>query len=238
MQLKHTTRFLTAVLSVTALAATAPADAQQVTGTLVGQTAGDDVSLLLGDVTGAWGAGRLRPVASLQAYMVAFDAGTGTNQLYAVQPAVGLRSQSRSGFVQGLVGYSFQTVDEATVSPFFGGGEDGVVTTLHAEHWGTGALALQGIATYNWGGDFLWSRLRGTGAVLRRPSGTLQVGAEAGWQGNTGDGGYEATQVGPVVRWVTDRWSGAIAGGWKGLAGAQEDTWYVGAEISVPLMSR
>lgn len=229
-------RLLATLLGLAALTGAPPATAQQVTATLVGQTAGDDVSLLLGDLTAAWGSGQIRPVASVQTYVVAFDAGSGTNQLYAIQPAVGLRSQSRSGFVQGLVGYSFQTVEESGGVPFFGGGADGFTTTLHAESWGTGAVSLQGIGAYNWGGDYLWSRLRAAGAVMQRPSGTLQLGAEAGWQGETGDGGYEATQVGPVLRWITEGWAGALAGGWKDAPTG--DTWYLGAEFSVPLLSR
>ena len=223
-------------ITVLALAA-APAAAQDVTASLVGQTAGDDVHLLLGDVTGAWGTGQYRPVLGLQAYMVAFDAGAGTDQMFALQPAVGLRSQSSSGFVQGLVGYSFQFADdEGPRTPFFGGGEDGVTTTLHVEHWGTGALSLQGIGTYNWGSEYVWSRLRGAASVMQRPGGTLQAGVEAGWQGDAGDGGYEATQVGPVLRWVTPGWTGALAGGWKGIPG--DDTWYAGVEVSFPLMGR
>ena len=65
---------------------------------------------------------------------------------------------------------------------------------------------------------------------------TVQAGVEAGWQGDTGDGGYEATQVGPVLRWVTPGWTGALAGGWKGIPG--DDTWYAGVEVSFPLMGR
>lgn len=228
----------TAALSLV-LAGTSPLSAQEATATLAAETAGDDVSLLLGDLTAAWGAGAIAPVTSLQAYVVWFDAGQGSDQIFAVNPAVGLRARSATGFLQGTVGYSFQTADAADPGvPFFGGGGDGITTTLHAEHWGTGRLGLQGIGTYNWGAQYLWSRARGTVALGSGPEG-VHAGAEAGWQGYTGDGGYEAVQVGPVLRLVTPRMAGAVGAGWKGVRGAGgEDTWYARFELTLPVFSR
>lgn len=217
--------------------------AQDVSATLVAQTTGDDVTLVLGDLTGAFGSGSLAPVVSLQTYMVAFDAGGSSDQIFAVQPAAGLRARGEGGFLQGLVGYSFQTAVE-NASPFFGGGEDGLTTTLHAEYWGTGRASLQGIGTYNWGAEYLWSRARGTVAVAGLDDGAIHLGLQAGWQGQMGDEdiigsvvapNHSAIEVGPVFRWVTPRLSAGVSAGWRNTENPDRSTWYGGLELTVPV---
>ena len=223
--------------AILALALASPLAAQDMSATVVAETGGDDVNMLLGDLTGTFGSGRILPVISAQAYVVSFPVGDGSDEIYAFAPAVGVRARSETGFLQGTVGYSLQS-GAGDGFPFFGGGTDGVTTGVHAEYWGTGAIGLQGIGSYNWGSEYLWSRGRGTFAVADLDDGAIQLGAEAVWQGDMGSdagAGYEALQLGPVFRWVTPRLATGLSGGWKSVDGAADDTWYLHLELTVPI---
>jgi hypothetical protein len=214
--------------------------AQGATFTFVGETAGDDVSLLLGDVDFVFGAGQLRPVIGLQSYVV-MDEATDARTLWAVVPSVGLRYALPTGFFQGKVGYSWTDTDDGVRTPIFGGGETGVTTSLHGEHWGDGRLGLQGIAAHNWGADYLWTRARGTVRVFPSPSGSIHAGLEGGWQGHTRsetatEPNYSATMVGPLLQWVTPNVIGTLGGGWKqssgGMLADDQSTWYAKVELT------
>lgn len=220
-------------------------DAQTTTLTFVGETAGDDVSLLLGDAQYHFGGLGLAPVIGLQTYVV-MDEGTDSRTAWAVNPAAGVRYSLPTGFVQGLVGYAWTQVDEAAVRvPFFGGGDAGVTTNLHGEFWGDGRFGLQGIAAYNWGAEYLWSRARGTFGVHPSPSGAINLGLEAGWQGQTGTEGvvggvtqpnYAATMVGPLVQWSTPNVTAGLGAGWKNVnetvvGEGSLSTWYARVEL-------
>lgn len=223
-----------------AVALAAPLNAQGVGVTLVGETAGDDVNLFLAE--GNWSAGGIgiSPVAALQTYLVTFDDDAGTST-WSVAPMVGLRYGMRGGFLQGRVGYAFKGPGDAGGSNFFGGAEDGVTASAHAQWWGNGAFGLQGIASHNFGSDYLWSRARGTVRVV--PSmggGDLHAGAEASWQGDIGEeevfGGvtapnYSAVMYGPLVQWSTRNVTGVLGAGWKNVdqdfvPEGEDSTWY------------
>jgi hypothetical protein len=233
-----------AVAAAVALGGAASLDAQGATFTFVGETAGDDVTLLLGDADFVFGAGQLRPVVGLQSFVV-MDEGTDSRTLWAVTPAVGLRYALPTGFFQGKLGYAWMDTDEGVSTPIFGGGKTGVTTTLHGEHWGDGRLGLQGIAAHNWGAEYLWTRARGTVRVLPSPSGSIHAGLEGGWQGHTRSQGaadefaepnYSATMVGPILQWVTPSVIGGLGGGWKqssgGLLEEDQSTWYAKVELT------
>lgn len=246
---------VSAAAAVMAVAVSAPLSAQGLTVTFVGEAAGDDVNLFLGEGTWAAGAGGISPVASLQTYLVTFDAGNAeTGSIWSVTPAAGLRYGMGGGFLQGTVGYSFkQRLDDidtvlperASTQNFFGGAEDGIVVTGHLQWWGTGAFGAQGIVSHNFGSDYLWSRGRGTVRVSDSPSGDFHVGAEAGWQGEMGDNdivngvevpAYSAVMAGPIVQWSTENVTAVFGGGWKGIDQAvapegEDSTWYIKAEL-------
>lgn len=215
------------------------AGAQSPTITLVGETAGDDVSLLLGDADFVFGFGQLRPVVGLQSYVV-MDEATDASTVWGVTPSVGLRFAMPTGFLQGKVGYAWTSEDAR--APFFGGGESGVTTSLHGEHWGDGRFGLQGIAAHNWGAEYLWTRARGTVRVLPSPSGSINAGIEGGWQGHTrsesgvADPNYSATMFGPLVQWASPNVIGTLGGGWKNSSGGLLDddlsTWYARVELT------
>jgi hypothetical protein len=221
-----------------AMGAAAGASAQTPTITFVGETAGDDVSLLLGDADLVFGLGELRPVVGLQSYVV-MDEATDSRTSWTVTPSVGLRYALPTGFFQGKVGYAWVSDDAS--APFFGGGESGITTSLHGEHWGNGRFGLQGIATHNWGAEYLWTRARGTMGVMPSPSGNINVGLEGGWQGHTRTADvqnptYSATMVGPLVQWATANVTGTLVAGWKQPSGTavqgDSSTWYARVELS------
>lgn len=244
---------LAAAIALAALIAT-PAGAQmELTFVGVGETAGDDVSLLLGQVSAHRAGLGLMPVFSLQAYTVVIDGGDNT---WAVSPGVGLRYRADAGALQAKVGYSIRPdEDEGPAFPFFGGAEGGVTTSLHADYWDRGAYGLQGLASYNWGSEYLWSRARGTLRLAELGAGSsIHGGVEGVWQGElreleTGlvggfaDSRYRAVQVGPILQWNSANVIGILGGGWKknefdfGDDGAfvdqeaDDSTWYFKVEL-------
>lgn len=259
--LNHWTRsFGAVVLSLALVAVLAPLKAQGVDIVLVGETAGDDVSLFLAE--GGWHGGGLglQPVVSLQTYVVTHDVDVagqdGDRTIWSVNPMAGLRYQASGGFVQGKLGYAFKDDDEGDddVTPFFGGAEDGVTASGHAEWWGDGPFDAQGIVAHNFGADYLWSRLRGTLRLIDSPSGDFHAGLEGGWQGEISpdeivDGvtrpTYRAFMLGPLVKWSSTNVIGVIGGGWKDVdtdvndgvtPDDDESTWY--ARVELVLMPR
>lgn len=213
----------------------------QATFTFAGETAGDDVSLLVGDADFVFGANQLRPVVGLQSHVV-MDEATDARTLWAIAPSVGLRYAMPTGFLQGKVGYSWTDAEDGEGTPYFGGGETGVFTSIHGEHWGDGRVGLQGIASHNWDAGYLWTRARGTIRVFPFESGSIHAGVEGGWQGHTrsqdelADPNFSAVLVGPLLQWVTPHVIGTVGGGWKqssgGLLEEDESTWYARVEFT------
>ena len=197
----------------------------------VGETAGDDISLVLGEVSAFRAGTGLMPVLALQSYYVDHPGGS----TWSVEPQLGARDQTTGGFLQGKVGYAFK--DEAEGVSFFGGDESGISTSAHVEYWGTGAFGLQGIVAYAWGSEYYWSRARGTARVYDGLTGDVNVGAELAWQGETDDDPlideYNSTQYGPILQWVADRgaWIAVLGGGVKEDDFADENTWYAKLEF-------
>jgi hypothetical protein len=97
-------------------------------------------------------------------------------------------------------GVRFIFVDEpetavgVTGSPV--GSSDGVFATFQADYWGRGERIGQFIATYNFGGNYLWSRAKG-GTRFGSLTSPLFVGAELIFQG-----GGEDTALGIPNSWV------------------------------------
>jgi hypothetical protein len=230
------------------VAATAPeaAKAQNIEVVAAGEVAGDNVNLLL--VEGTAGTGRLglSPTFTLQSYLVTFPRQVdGTDNALALVPLVGLRYLTPQGLIQARVGYSFGLGDARTPAiPVFGAAEDGIVTSLHGEYWGAGALALQGIASYNLGAEYLWTRGRALIGVHQTPQANFAGGLELAWQGDMSEeDSYRAMQIGPVVQWSGRSgfvWN--VSGGWKNTVRPNEiaphgQTWYARTEMVVPLFS-
>jgi len=146
------------------------------------------------------------PVLTVTGLRFAFpDAAGGTADAFAIAPSLGLRYQTQTGSVGGHVGYIFVDDDDDDVgvigSPV--GGSDGVFVTLQADHWGLGERIGQLIATYNFGGNYLWSRAKG-GVRLGGLTSPLFAGAEVIFQGGGEDDDLDipntwVLQAGPVI---------------------------------------
>ena len=210
--------------------------------------------------------GRLQPVISLGAYFARVD---GNNDV-GLAPAVAVRYGGSWGSIQGRIGWgrsSTTTVGAGTPTMMMSrmdipvglaikvpndataavgksaldGDNSGLNTSLQTEFSGDGAWALQGVASYSWGTDVLWSRGRVTRVVSMAPSGSsVALGAEIAWQGVTDDGDliqgneYRANYLGPVIRIA--RASGslwAVSGGLKRLQPSDGRTWYTKLEFTI-----
>jgi cellulose synthase (UDP-forming) len=128
-----------------------------------------------------------------------------TGSIFAMVPAIGVRSGGTSSAIQLRVGYALLS-DDAPGVVGTAAGASGVTTTLQGDVWGTGERTASAIANYNWGADYYWTRLRGAQRIAgTQATSQWRLGAEVGAQGQFGDGargfGYQAFQAAPVVEW-------------------------------------
>ncbi len=123
---------------------------------------------------------------------------TSTADAFAVAPSLGLRYQTETRSTGVHVGYIFvdedQTVGAITGSPV--GSADGLFATFQHDYWGRGERIGQFIATYNFGGNYLWSRAKG-GVRFPTITSPLFIGGELIFQG-----GGEDTDLGIPDTWV------------------------------------
>jgi hypothetical protein len=130
---------------------------------------------------------------------------TSTADAFALAPSLGLRYQTETRSTGVHVGYIFVEEDDdvsaITGSPV--GSADGVFATFQHDYWGRGDRIAQVIATYNFGGEYLWSRAKG-GVRFPNITSPLFLGAEVIFQGGGGDDDLGipdtwALQAGPVL---------------------------------------
>jgi hypothetical protein len=212
-----------AFLALSAALAVAPRGAAAQLGASIyagGEFDTENMSMLhLGATVAPAGTGWIPFVSGLlfrQSYRDAQDATVTVN---GVIPAVGIRSQTASGFFGGSVGYAWMGEEQTGLLPIgaFAGTDRGLVTSLHGEWWGTGQITGQLIASYNWRGDYLWARGRAMHRILGTgPAGTnLGVEFTAQGAGDT-DQDYRAFQVGPKLEWRAGNGLRLLGGGgWK-----------------------
>ena len=232
---------------------TSPAAGQFLSGdwgpTYVGvaETSGDDVTtLLLGASRSPAGQG-IKPIVGLQGMYFMFD----EENSWSVTPSAGVVARGASGAIQGRVGYTFSEDNEDFV-PFGGpnaGDDPGLGFSTQADYWNGGAYGLQGIASYNLGSEYLWTRARATLRVMSLDmDGSIHVGPEFVYQGEMGEIGdddgahYTGTQLGGILLWNSGNMLQAGFGaGVKNNAsetalgeedlGDDESTWYVKLEF-------
>jgi hypothetical protein len=213
------------------------ASAQDFTWSSAAEAAGDEVYVLFTEPGVLFGpATGVRQMLSVGAHYVV---GEGENS-WGITPAAGLRYQTSGGFIGGKVGWAIRP--EEGGFDVFGGNESGLYTGAHTEFYGDGSWGLQGIATYNWGADFLWSRARVLKRVAERASGGgISLGGELVWQAQTdddlpGDNEYQATYIGPVLQFTGGEgapiW--AVSGGYKATEPTDDSTWYAKVELTLP----
>jgi hypothetical protein len=123
---------------------------------------------------------------------------TTTADAFAVAPSLGMRYQTETRSTGVHVGYIFVQEDEdvtaITGSPV--GSSDGVFVTFQHDYWGHGEKIGQFIASYNFGGNYLWSRAKG-GVRFPNLTSPLYVGGEVIFQGGGRD-----TDLGIPNTWV------------------------------------
>ena len=219
----------------------APAAAQWGTTWVgVAETGGDDVTVLVGGASMAPEGLGLKPVVGLQALWLDTPGGSS----WGVTPSAGLMMRAATGAIQGRVGYSYRSDADDGVLPVFDGGEGGFMTSAQADYWDGGAYGLQGIASYNWGSEYLWTRARATLRVMQLDmDGSISVGPEFVYQGQMGDeatppGPYSATQLGGILLWNSgNSLIGGFGAGIKNLDSdfptedGDDSTWYVKLEF-------
>jgi len=126
---------------------------------------------------------------------------TTTEDAFAIAPSIGMRYQTEVGSTGVNVGYIFVSEDDdiagAPGSPV--GSSDGVFASFQADYWGRGEAIGQLLVSYNFGGEYLWSRAKG-GVRIGGLSSPLFLGAEGILQGG-GEGAVDtwALQLGPVI---------------------------------------
>jgi hypothetical protein len=216
---------------------------QDLSWSFSGEAAGDKTYVLFGQPTLLFGPSQgLRPFVNAGAHVVWSDNGAGSTTSWGVTPAAGLRWQDTGGFIEGERGWAFAG-DQNKFDPF-GGGKSGFYTGAHVEYWGSGAYALQGIANYNWGAKFLWSRAQALARVAQNSSGgATSLGARLTWEAQTDSkilsaNRYQATYLGPVLQFSSAKMTTGLSAGWKHnhptVVGRKTNTWYVSADLYLP----
>ena len=207
----------------------------------VAETSGDDLTLLLASGSLSPEGHGVKPIVGLQGLFLMGE----DESSWSVTPSAGLIMRAPTGALQARVGYTFA---EDSDLPFFGapdaGDDPGVSTSAQADYWDAGAFGLQGIASYNWGSEYLWTRARGIVRVMELDfGGGIHVGPEFVYQGEMGeeelgDLHYSATQLGGIVQWNSgNRLIGVFGAGIKNIdedfIGPDDDesTWYAKVEF-------
>jgi hypothetical protein len=123
---------------------------------------------------------------------------TSTADAFAIAPSLGMRYQTETRSTGVHVGYIFVQEDEsvATITGSPVGSSDGVFVTFQHDYWGHGEKIGQLIASYNFGGKYLWSRAKG-GVRFPDLTSPLYVGGEVIFQGGGRD-----TDLGIPNTWV------------------------------------
>jgi hypothetical protein len=153
------------------------------------------------------------PYFNVNAYHLRYDDFGVENKLSAIAPTLGLAFAGRnSGFSFGA-GYTWVDVDFPGAPGADGGASSGPHVAFGAYHNGSGdrPLHTQFLSNYNFGAQYLWSRLRFSVPMTER----TRVGLELVGQGGGEDGFYSNTfKVGPTfeVQWTDYFRTGAVVG--------------------------
>ena len=159
----------------------------------VGDFDTSNVYLVLGGVTVSPTRSGWSPYGGVSAYWLQYPQGTNSTQnVVTVTPMVGLKNSFGTGDFNVGVGYSFAGKGDIPIVNAAASGS-GVVNEAQVDYWGTGAVALQGIASYNYGSSSFWGRGRAGLRVARFNYGGITVGPEVTYLNG---GNYSATRIG------------------------------------------
>ena len=211
------------------LSAGATAGAQQLVGFGTAEAGGLGSSIyLLGLSASGKGMG-WQPTGTVEGYYLRLPtSGSSTITNWVFAPSVGLKDNVTGGAIQARVGYSFvnSSVDFGNTTGFPTGtfpvpttSKNGVFVVGQGDYWGNGNMMGQAIASYNFGNDFLWSRLRG--AEKLNNTSPIMIGAEVGYLGGgtSPNPGFTKTWgyfLGPLVSYqFTPAFRGTLFGGYR-----------------------
>jgi hypothetical protein len=204
----------------------------------VGEFDTSDVVFVLGGVSVAPARSGWVPVAGVSAswlqYPIARIGDDDSQNVTTVTPTIGIANNFNGGAFQLRTGYAFSSGDSDAATPIVAGdvGEDGVVLIGQVDYWGTGGWGGQAIASYNFGGEALWTRGRLTQRIFSLGGdGQIRAGAEAAYLNSEG---YSATQVGGVVGFHPGRGAIITAGIGRKLADEDDATYFRVEIVLVP----
>lgn len=210
-----------------------------VTGVGVAEYDTQETLLLLGGVSAGPGGPGWSPLVGLQSYYLTYKLPGETKNVVSVRPYAGLRNNFPGGSLAFTAGYAFVSDDDAP-GPLGTGvadSRDGVVVSGALDHWGTGGpLGYQLLASYNFGGESLWTRGRVTTRVSELANGgQVRVGGELAYANS---GSFSMTQPGLVAEWHNG--SGFILGFGVGrkIIRDGDDATFFRVETVLPLVRR
>ena len=174
-------------------------------------------SLFLGATLGLPGGQGLSPFVAgyVQTYRYYLRASRTHANATAFAPSVGLSYGTPTGAVSGSIGYNFTNtkLDSAAFIGLQGGNTGSLFSTFQANYWGDGNKAVQGIVSYAYRSEYLWSRLR---AAHRLGTTPFFGGGEFVYQGSSKINQHRY-QVGPTIEYrFTPAFRLGGAAGYKG----------------------
>lgn len=194
----------------------------------VGEFDSDDLALALAGVTVGPRRSGWSPIAGAQVMWLDLPAISAT--VTSFLPSVGLRNSFSTGSFAVRVGYNFSNRDVDGFAGSSGDIGDGVTNSVSLDYWGSGSVYLQGLASYNYGSENLWSRARAMTRLLGYGSeGSIMGGVEAAYL--NGDG-YSSLQPGIVVGFTPSRGTTINVGVGRRL-GDGNDATYFKAELAL-----
>jgi len=174
-------------------------------------------SLFLGSTLRLRSGQGLSPLIGAQAQSYRYRSGLNSHAVAtAFAPLVGLAYGMPTGQVSGNIGYNFVNVDNPTAFVGLEGGNTGsVFTSLQANYWGDGNKAVQGIVSYAYRSEYVWSRLR---AGHRIGDSRVFAGGEVVYQGaDRPDFSQYRYQFGPTIEYrFTPKFRMGGAAGFRG----------------------
>lgn len=195
-----------------------PASAQSLATYGSAEAAGfGEGSLFLGATLGLPGGQGLSPFVAgyVQTYRYYLRASRTHANATAFAPSVGLSYGTPTGAVSGSIGYNFTNtkLDSAAFIGLQGGNTGSLFSTFQANYWGDGNKAVQGIVSYAYRSEYLWSRLR---AAHRLGTTPFFGGGEFVYQGSSKINQHRY-QVGPTIEYrFTPAFRLGGAAGYKG----------------------
>jgi hypothetical protein len=200
------------IISAITLAA-APAHAQW-SGSVYGTAEFDtnDTNLLFAGVSMSPGGGDVAPVFGLQAYRLSYKSGSGTTEVFVVKPSAGLRFRlSPQASANLSLGYAFANKDFPATSVSTAADQgDGVVLSGGLDlNPAASNVSWQALASYNFGSESFWGRVRAPIKLRTSESGTVSLAPEVAFLNGSG---YSAVVPGAVVLWQGNNGFGFGAG--------------------------